>query len=316
MTHPQIDLRPYRSEPELDATLARIGYAAITGWPDHHPITADLVASRLAPPTDTADTILATIADAGHVIAWAAPRAAPPAGMARLWGPVVQPSYQSLGLGQQLLATITTTDAFQLDRARLTTAEIPCRRTGARQFFANAGWKPAGTASLLRRTPPHPTPLEPAPDADPAFSARAAVHGGRKLSRAIARLYALDRVDDGDAVAAATLRRWQNDRRYRLDHLLVAPTSSSELAGVCLLYPLAHATTDEPPEVLLAELLTDPGHDPLITTVRLLDAALAHTARHHPDATFRSITTNDFLAAALARRGAELADFVIYYRPV
>jgi GNAT superfamily N-acetyltransferase len=316
MTNPQIDLRPYRSEPALDATLARIGYAAVTGWPDQRPITADLVASRLAPPTDTADTILATIADAGHVIAWVALRPAPPTGTARLWGPVVQPGYQTLGLGQQLLATITATEAFQQDRGRLTTAEIPCRRRSAREFFANAGWQPAGTASLLRRTPAREPQLGAATDVDPRISTLADNNGNRELPRSIARLYALDRADEGLAVAAATLRRWQGDRRYRPDHLLVAATPSGSLAGVCLLYPLAHATTDEPPEVLLADLLTDPEHDPLITTARLLDASIAHTAKHHPDATLRAITTNDFLAAALARRGAELADFVIYYRPV
>jgi GNAT superfamily N-acetyltransferase len=316
MTHPHIDLRPYRSQPELDATLARIGYAAVAGWPDQRPITADLVASRLAPPTDTDDTIIATIADAGHVIAWAALRPAPPGGSARLWGPVVQPGYQGLGLGQQLLATITTTDAFQRDRRQLTTAEIPCRRRSARQFFTKAGWQPAGTASLLRRTAPHPTPLEPVPHTDPGISTHAADNGSRELSREIARLYTLNRVDESDAVAAATLRRWQGDRRYRPDHLLVASTSSGDLAGVCLLYPLTHATSDEPPEVLLADLLTDPDHDPVITTARLLDATIDLTAKHHPDATLRTIATNDFLAAALARRGAELADVVIYYRPV
>src|SRR5262245_5013851 len=99
----------YQPDSSLDDELASLCHQAIEGRTDQRPITADLVASRLAAGAGQPATLLTTVRDPGGRLIGAAALRWPyvAGGIGRLWGPVVHPDRHGHGLGTGLLAAIT-----------------------------------------------------------------------------------------------------------------------------------------------------------------------------------------------------------------
>jgi hypothetical protein len=92
----------YQAGSGLDDELARLCSQAIHGRTDRRPVTADLVASRLAAGAGQPVTLLAAVRDpdrrliAAAALRWPYVRT----GIGRLWGPVVHPHHQGHRLGE------------------------------------------------------------------------------------------------------------------------------------------------------------------------------------------------------------------------
>lgn len=259
----------YCPEPDLDDALARLGYAVIRGWPDQRPVSPSLVRSRLRPPGAARPTVLAVArSPAGTVIGAAALRCpAERRGLARLWGPVVHPDHRRRGVGRLLYGQVMT--AAGAGELRISTAEIPQKRTGSARFYEHLGWHAAPAGVLLKR--PLPCPEAPA-GLGPAIDA---LRPGDRPVRQIARLYARAFPESGPLTAAGTFDRWRADERFTSDGLLLARLDR-RIVGAALAYVLHHLWPGEPAEVLLADILIDPD----LAEHRVLRRELALRALH------------------------------------
>ena len=305
----QISVVDYRPDPQLDAELAGLGYAAIHGWPDQRPITAAVVRSGLRPAGMTAST-LALHRDrdgallAAAVVCWPATLEA----TGRLWGPLVHPAVRGRGVGSALLTTVAGILAAR-PGVRVTTAEIPESRTEGWSLFERAGWRVSGTSSLLKR--PLPTSEE-----IPTLVPVRAVRAGEYLDQALAALFGGARPDVGFATARDTYSRWTSDSRYVPDGLLFAEGPQG-LLGATLVYPLSDPGTGEPSEALLADLVTCRHLDP--TTAEAVRSALVGAALNAAAAAGAAVARAVFddadVLATLLVAGFKVADRVRYYAP-
>jgi GNAT superfamily N-acetyltransferase len=284
----------------LDTELAALGYAAISGWPDQRPITATLVRSRLRPSGHAAARVLATHRDpAGRIVGAAAlRRPGYPGTPGRLWGPIVHPAHRNRGLGRHLLAALTT----RIGDSIILTAEIPARRDDAVRFYTTAGWRPAGSATLLKRRLPLPACAGLPPGLRLRFPAP-----GDDLTAAIAQLAAT--AAPGSPAAADTLARWSADERFTPAGLALAD-HHGRLAGVALAYPIAHIDPGEPAEVLLADLITDTC--PL--RAALITASLNQAAPSVGATVARAVTCDPRLVSLLNALNFSRVDDVRYLR--
>jgi GNAT superfamily N-acetyltransferase len=295
---------PYLPRTSLDAELAALGYAAVSGWPDQRPITAALVRSRLRPAGHAAATMLATHRDsAGRLVGAAALRwPSYPDTPGRLWGPIVHPAHRHQGIGTRLLTALAT----RIGDCVILTAEIPTRRADTLRFYQTAGWHDAGTATLLKRRLPLPATADLPPDLRLRFP-----RPREDLTGPLARLAAT--ADPSSPAAADTFSRWSADERYTPAGLALAD-HHGRLTGVALAYPLAHSDAVEPAEVLLADLIAAPDNDTTALRGALITAAL-HQAATTVDATVaRAVVGAPTLVKLLNELGFSHVDEVRYLR--
>ncbi len=305
----RITVVDYRPDPQLDAELANLGYAAIQGWPDQRPFTPALVRSSLRPAGMTAST-LALHRDAdGTLLATAAVRwPATLEATGRLWGPIVHPAVRGRGLGGALLATVVEVLAAR-PGVRVITAEIPESRTEGWSLFERAGWRASGTSSLLKR--PLPT-NEDIPTTVPVRTVRA----GEYLDQALATRFGGARPDLGYATARDTYSRWSADSRYVPDGLLLVEGPQG-LQGATLVYPLSHSVTGEPAEALIADLITCRHLDRTTAAAErsALVAAALKAGAAAGAAVARAVVDDADVLATLLVAGFEVADRLRYYAP-
>ena len=308
-----IDVVDYLPDPDLDAELAELGYAAVHGWPDQRPVTPALVRSHLRP-TGTTATTLALHHQGGRLLAAAALRwPATLDATGRLWGPVVHPSARRGGLGAALLSTVADIVAAH-PGIRVTTDGIPETRSCGWSLYERAGWRGCGSSRLLRRALTNYAAV--AFDAAPPTLAVRMIQPGEYLDQCLAALASGARPDLGYATARDTYTRWTADERYTPNGLLLAKGPAGVL-GAALVYPLTHYGPGEPPEALLADLLTASHLDPAIAAevrTALVDAALRAGVAMGA-AVARTVVDDPGLTATLLAAGFEVADHIRYYAP-
>ncbi|WP_045876472.1 GNAT family N-acetyltransferase [Pseudofrankia sp. DC12] len=270
----------YQAGCGLEDELARLCSQALHGRTDRRPVTADLVASRLAAGAGQPVTLLAAVRDpdrrliAAAALRWPYVRT----GIGRLWGPVVHPHRQGHRLGTGLLAAISQRFGDPSGLPAVTTTEIPSAATAAHALFTRARWARLDGPLLLRG--PIPPDLGTPP---PAAVHTAQTTTPTDLAAQISRLYAATYPDHDPRTAHDTLRRWSTDHRYHPSGLLLTGSADQPTAAA-LLYPLTnHHVDDEPSELLIADLLTDrclTAVEQFTTCRDLVRAALLHGAGH------------------------------------
>jgi GNAT superfamily N-acetyltransferase len=247
-------IEDYRSTPDLDAQLAELGYAAIHGWPDQRPLTPAIVRSLLRPGGMTATTLALSRDRNGRLLGAAALRwPATLSASGRLWGPIVHPTAQRMGVGRELLDTLV---AVLVSRPgfQFTTTEIPESRAAGWVLFEQLGWRKDTPSTLLSRPLPAGIPVTT------AVPVRA-VRPREYVDAALAQLFARARPHLCPSIARDTFARWSADARYTPDGLLLAG-EIEHLSGAVLVYPSRHDGTDEPGEALLSDVLIDSRLDP------------------------------------------------------
>ncbi|WP_274036461.1 GNAT family N-acetyltransferase [Streptomyces sp. MMBL 11-1] len=253
--------------------LADLAQQCITGFSDDRPVSASLVRSRLTNALTGAPPVLAVARDDRGVTGWCAVRRPEPGeGLARLWGPVVAPGARRAGLGARLLDAVAGAAPWPL-----VTTDVPADRPGAAAFFARSGWTELDTVTVLHGTP--------ARGGFEAATADTLPELGAYVTDA-ARRYA----GHEEAFAKATLRRWQDDARFRPGNLLLDTSTGS------LLLALAQHTAVSS-ELLLAEVWAADAD----VRRRLITAAHTMAADQQLD-TVRAVTRQepaDFVACGM-----------------
>jgi hypothetical protein len=256
-----MSVEDYRSAPELDDEIARLGYTAVQGWPDHTPVDAGLVRSLLRPAGMTATTLVVQRDADGAMIGigavrWPATLDEP----GRFWGPIVSPEWRGRGIGAAILRA--TTDLLVTHAGmRLRTTEIPESRTEGYLIFERAGWRPDARAMLLERD------LTQLPgELTGAASAVAvrAIRFGDYVAPQLAELVAVNCPELGAAAARDTFARWTADARYRPGGLLLAE-AGDRLIGASMVYATRQAERELPLTPRSAALRSVPG-SPLCTS--------------------------------------------------
>ncbi|MEU6718361.1 GNAT family N-acetyltransferase [Nonomuraea sp. NPDC046802] len=267
-----ITIKPYQPGTGLDEELAGLGYSVMCGWPDQRPVTPSLVRSRLRPIGDGPPTRLVLARDQHDQLIGAAALRHPAArgAPARLWGPVVAQDQQRRGLGTRLLKEAT---ALWSPSMPVLTAEIPATRAHGGALYERANWNVHSEAVLMKGPAAAPSPR-------PVFGV--VVRPACKSDAgALSHLYETVRPGQSLAVAAGTWNRWCADERFVPDGLLVCvPAGKGDLLAAALAYPLAHSTPDEPPEVLIADVLIRPGPGRASVAGPLIRAAIASGVQH------------------------------------
>lgn len=306
----QITTSTYQPDTMLDQELAVLGYDGMLGWPDQRPVTTSLVRSRLRPAVGAPSSALVLARTGRGTLAGAAALRYPAAagGPARLWGPVVAPAERRHGLGTMLLER-----AMQLwsdEALTVRTAEIPQTREHGCRLFEQAGWTLHSTAALLRGAPTTSAPsLTSSVEDCPQI--RAAGDGD---AEALAQLYQTVHPEQGFEVAADTLRRWRADERYAPDALLVVPGIRGDFLAAALVYPLAHANTQEASEALLGDVLIHPSVDRAATAPPLIEAAIRAGVRHGAKVVRAVVPTlNRPLINELSDAGLQQVETIRYY---
>ena len=302
-----VQLLDYRPDLDLDGDLADLGFAALFGWPDQSPITASLVRSWLRPPGTVATTLALHHDDEQRLLGaaaltWPSTLDAP----ACLWGPVVHPDAQRLGVGSSLLGAMSEVMQSR-PGIRVVTSAIPETRKAGWSLYEQAGWRSTATASLLTRALPAPASL---PTAITVRKARP----GEYLDPALAELFAAERPDLGFATARDTYTRWTSDERYDPDGLLLVGAPDG-LRGAALVYPVTHNRYGQPHEALLADLIVSTRLDSSeADQVRdaLVGAALDVSADLGA-AVARAVVHCQDLLGSLHAAGFETVDQVRYY---
>jgi GNAT superfamily N-acetyltransferase len=305
----------YRPDPDVDADLADLCFAAIQGWPDQSPVSPEMVRSVLRPAGMTATSLIVHRDEQGTMLAAAA--LCWPATLdttACLWGPIVHPRARGSGIGRALLDTVADVMATR-PGVRVTTAQIPQARTEGWSLFEHAGWSRAGTSTLLKRE----LPAEDAACAEmsaPAEVSVRTVRTGEYLDQALATLFAAARPQLGFAAARDTYARWTADARYTPDGLLLA-VDDDRLLGAAIVYPTTHELPGAPAEAQLTDLLTDQTLDPprLNTVQSALVAAALRVGAEMGAAVARAVVACPYLAATLVAAGFQVADTIRYYTP-
>jgi hypothetical protein len=293
----------------LDAELAELGRAALTGWPDQRPFSPSLVRSALHPTGVTATTLVLERAADGALRGIAAlkwPATLDSVGL--LWGPIVHPDACGLGIATRMLRAVTDAVAAR-PGAQIRTAGIPESRTAGWSLFERAGWIAVATSSMLRR----PLPADVAP---PAGVVARVARPGEYLDQALATLVTGCRPEVGYATARDTYTRWTADARYTSDGLLLVD-GPGRLAGAALVYPGAATSDAEPAEAFIAELITCPMlgvRDAAAVRGALISGALRFGVESGAGVA-RAIVDDPDVLGALRAAGFELLDRVRYYRP-
>jgi GNAT superfamily N-acetyltransferase len=308
----------YLPDPDLDADIAELTYAAVQGWPDQSPISPEVVRSILRPAGMTATSLIVHRGDNGVMLGVAA--LCWPATLdttACLWGPLVHPRARGLGIGRALLDTVAEVMATR-PGIRVTTAQIPQARTEGWSLFEQAGWSSAGTSTLLKRDlpPDAAEAVEPTPAAGRATVDVRSVRAGEYLDQALAALFATARPQLGYAAARDTYARWTADARYRPDGLLLAERAD-QLLGAAIVYPTAGSPLGEPAEAQLTDLLTDRTLDPPTRgeVQGALVAAVLRCGSAMGAAVARAVVACPFLADTLKTAGFQVVDTIRYYTP-
>jgi hypothetical protein len=299
----------YVPDHALDAELAALGHAALSGWPDQRPFTPSLVRSSLRPLGTTATTLVLDRAEDGTLRAMAAlrwPTTLDSVGL--LWGPIVHPDARGLGLAASTLRAVTEAVAAR-PGAQVRTAGIPESRAAGWALFERASWIPTSSSAMLSRVVPNEVAQSTGPQARAART-------GEYLDQALAALVSGCRPDVGYATARDTFTRWTSDARYTSDGLLLVE-GPERLLGAALVYPGVAGSVDEPAEAFIADLIACPllaGSDAVPVRAALIDGVLRFAAARGA-AVARAITDDRDVVASLRAAGFELVDRVRYYRP-
>ncbi|MFE9974021.1 GNAT family N-acetyltransferase [Streptomyces hirsutus] len=200
---------------ELCEELAVLAQRCISGYSDDRPVSASLVRSRLTNALTGAPPVFAVARDGRELTGWCAVRRPEPGEvMARLWGPVVEPSARRAGLGRRLLQTVVEAVEWPL-----VTTDVPVDRDGATDFFARSGWEVLDTITVL-----HGTPSAGGPGAVTA----ADITGLEAYVTAAARRFAGVEA----SFAASALPRWRDDARFSAETLLLDPPTGALLLAL------------------------------------------------------------------------------------
>lgn len=195
--------------------LAALTRRCIAGFSDDRPVSSSLVRSRLTNALTGEPPVLAVARHGRDMLGWCAVRRPEPGEQrARVWGPVVAPPVRRTGLGRALLDTVTTATRWPL-----VTTDVPADRDGAADFFTRSGWEQLDTVTVL-----HGVPNDGAFD---ALTADKVNSPDAYVTKAALQLACHDRV-----FAQATLRRWQDDARFRLRNLLLETETGSLLLAL------------------------------------------------------------------------------------
>jgi GNAT superfamily N-acetyltransferase len=299
----------YVPDHALDAELAALGHAALSGWPDQRPFTPSLVRSSLRPLGTTATTLVLGRADDGTLRAMAAlrwPTTLDSVGL--LWGPIVHPDARGLGLATSALRAVTEAVAAR-PGAQVCTAGIPESRAAGWALFERAGWIPTTSSAMLSRAVPDGVDRSAGPQAR-------AANTGEYLDQALAALVSGCRPEVGYATARDTFTRWTTDARYTSDGLLLVD-GADRLLGAALVYPGVATSPHEPAEAFIADLITCPqlaGPDAVAIRAALIDGALRFGIARGAEVA-RAITDDRDVVASLRAAGFDIVDRVRYYRP-
>jgi GNAT superfamily N-acetyltransferase len=250
-----ISVEDHRPTAELDEEIARLGYTALQGWPDHTPVDTALVRSMLRPAGMTASTLVVQRDGDGAMVGFAAVRW--PATLdepGRFWGPVVSPEWRGRGVGQAIMqATVDLLGSHA--GVRLRTTDIPESRAGGYLIFERAGWRLDARATLLERDLTHlPGELTGAAS---AVSVRT-IRSGDYVAPQLAALAAVNHPELGMAAARDTFARWTADARYRPDGLLLAE-AGDRLIGAAMVYATRPLAAEPPLTPRSAALRSVPG---------------------------------------------------------
>lgn len=263
-------------EEALCQELAALAQRCITGFSDDRPVSASLVRSRLANALTGEPPVLVLARASDELLGWCAVRRPEPSERrARLWGPVVDPRTRRTGLGSQLLRAVASAADWPL-----VTTDVPGDRPGATEFFTSAGWRVLHTITVLHG---QPRCEESTSDNAVGFSAL------EEYVSAAAQRFGGHEPD----FAAATVRRWRDDARFRLENLLLDPATGSLLLSL----PQHNADSSE---LLLAELWAAPA-----ARQRLIRAAHTVAGRQGLE-TVRAVTRDepaDFVACGMRTAG-------------
>lgn len=244
--------RELLTEP-LAAEVAELAQGAIRGFSDERPVNGALVASRLNSPANKMEPEILVCRHRGQVIAGLAVRTpTQDEPRARLWGPVVAGAHRRRGVGSALMSCIHRGAVTPLR-----STDIPEDRPAAGLFFTRHGWRVGQSHTIYRAQRA----------AIPRLAPAAGIHSAARLPVADATrlvVAAAERFGDPLAGAAAgVFDRWGRDHRFRLDNILVDPTSG----GMLLALPQRNGDASE---LLIAELWCPPDAAP-----NLLHAAVA-----------------------------------------
>jgi hypothetical protein len=224
---------------------------------------------------------------------------------------MVHPDASGAGLGRALLDSVREIISGH-PGVRVKTAQIPETRTAGWAMFERAGWQPAGTRQLLKRSLPA-TDLPPELQVPTRFAART-VRRGEYLDQVLAALVSDTRPEVCYATARDTHAQWIADARYTPDGLLLVDGPDG-LNGAALVYPLRHDGEDEPPEALIAELLVSKRLDS--ASAADVRTALVLAALRAGDATgaavARAVVDDPALAATLRAAGFRVVDNYRHY---
>lgn len=214
--------------------LAVVAQGCIGGYSDDRPVSACLVRSRLTNALTGAPPVLVLARLGEELAGWCAVRRPEPGeSWARLWGPLVRPAARRAGVGALLLqAAVAAVDW------PLRTTDVPADRPCGAGFFLRAGWTAVHDVTVL-----HGAPATTGPD---AIGAEAVEHLEEYVAAAARRFGGHEA-----QFAAATLRRWRDDERFRLENLLLDPATGSLLLALA---QRAGASS----ELLLAEVWAAP----------------------------------------------------------
>jgi GNAT superfamily N-acetyltransferase len=321
-----IEVTDYRPENDLDSALADLFRAALDGWPDGQPITAQVVRGWLRPLSLTATTLAVHRDRGGRLLGAAAVRwPGGPESVGRLWGPVVHPDARGARLAIALLAALDEV----LDTrpgVRVATANIPESRQAGWSLFERAGWRLSGRSSLLLRPLSQfgangPGVPVGASDAVSGVAVRT-IHQGEYVDPRLAELVAEARPQLSYASARDTFTRWSTDERYTPDGLLLAEMPvdghaasgtgdvGTRLVGAALVYPMRCPDSAEKTEATLVDMVVAPRlAPPAAAQVRtaLVEAVIAAGVKLEARVARAYVDDEDMIAALLAG-GFELSD--------
>jgi GNAT superfamily N-acetyltransferase len=317
-----VEITDYRPDNDLDNELADVFRAALAGWPDGQPITAEVVRGWLRPHSLTATTLALHRDPSGRLLAAAGLRwPGGPESAGRLLGPLVHPDGRGSGLASALLNAIDQVIDSR-PGVRVSTVAILDSRSEGWALFERQGWHAAGNARLLTMALPgsfeHPDTGAPNP-----VSVRT-IKPQEYIDPQLAALMASARPQISYASARDTFTRWTTDERYTPDGLLLAeaPEPSSEdaggtgrLIGAALVYPMRRPEGDEQPEATLVDFVVAGGLNRTeagAVRAALVEAVVA-TGIKLGATIARAFIDDEEMALALIDGGFEVADRIRYY---